>query len=187
MIRRLVYSVMVLLLVLSVFLVSGWPIKLKNTALPAADSSQQTNAQIVEPTKKIELDAKQEQIMQKIGTIPYITDVLFDQTADGKMILSAVADIGSSNTADRKQLARSIAYQFTMAAYQAPVEIAEASIHITQDNQLILGTSLNGEAEKKMVKSATTGAGTAEFIQFLKQNQVQSTEPGKSTFYYETE
>lgn len=185
--RRLVFLGMVLLLVLSVFMVSGWPIKLKNTALPKAESVPNNNSQIIEPAKKAELDSKQEQIMQKIGKIPYITDVLFDQTPDGKMILSAVADIGSSNNSDRKQLARTIAYQFTTAAFQVPIEIAEASIHITQDNQLLLGTSLNNEAQKKMDKSVMTGSGAAEFIQFLKQNQVQSTEAGKSTFFYEAD
>ncbi|MFC4766056.1 hypothetical protein [Effusibacillus consociatus] len=133
------------------------------------------------------LNEKEEQILKQVGLVPYINDVLFDETADGKMIVSATAEIGTAPESDKKQLAREVAHKFTVAVYKTGVTVAEASIHITSDNHLVLGTSLGSDHQKKMTQSAMSGSGqsTSEFFQFLKEHETQTEDPVKNTWFYE--
>lgn len=139
------------------------------------------------PSKAADLDQNQNKIIQQVGKVPYISDVLFDKTTDGKMIVAAVAELGMAQEVDKKSLARNIAKQYTEAVYQTGLPIGQASITITVDNHLILGTSLGEDQQNKMTKSTLTGEGTGEFIQFLKQHENQSSNPEDNTWFYEVE
>jgi hypothetical protein len=133
------------------------------------------------------MNENEKKIMKEIGKVNYITDVLFDEAPDGKMIVSATAEIGTSGEPDKLKLARQIAHQYTAAVYGAGIPVAEASIHITSDNHLLLGTSLGSDHQKKMAQSVMSGsdANTAEFLRFLKENETQTSDPEKNTWMYE--
>lgn len=171
---------LVMVFVMSLLLINGnsfrQPAKLTSSAVGGSDSATERPAN---------LDDKQKKIMQAVGQIPYITDVLFDKGKDGKMVVVSIAELNTSQDLNKKSLARQVAQQYISAVYGTGLEIGGASIHITVDNHLILGASLGEQQEKMMTRSTLTGSGMGEFIQFLKQNEKQSTDPEQSTWIYE--
>ncbi|BCJ85135.1 hypothetical protein [Effusibacillus dendaii] len=131
------------------------------------------------------LSDKEKQVMQQVGQVPYITDVLFDEASDGKMIVAATAEVGPSGDPDKKKVAKEVAYQFTLAVYRSGVPIAQATIHITADNALLMGTSLGSEDQQKLAQQVSTGSGSTEFFKFLKDHERDTEIPEKNTWMYE--
>lgn len=188
--RRSLYVLVVILLLAAAVRVTGLPQGLPRFPLPQLPQSPPSGS-VRSPAgggnQAYVLNEKEQRVMKEVGSVPYITDVLFDETKDGKLILAATAEIGPDSEPDKKRLAREIAYRYTLAVYKAGVPVAEASIHITDDNHLVLGTSLGVDHYKKMSEGvlAGNGSGVAGFFQFLKQNETQSDRPETNTWMYE--
>ncbi|WP_018132903.1 hypothetical protein [Effusibacillus pohliae] len=177
--RRSAYMLILLLGLAVLLFTTGSPLLQANFVAPQTPVTARHEA--------YQLNDREKQVMRQVGQVPYITDVLFDETKDGKLIVAATAEIGSGNEPDKHQLAREIALKYTAAVYRSGVPVAQATIHITADNHLLLGTSLGSEHQKKLSQSVMAGTGsvTGEFFQFLKQNETDSSEPEKNTWMYE--
>ncbi|GIM47541.1 hypothetical protein DNHGIG_30900 [Collibacillus ludicampi] len=156
------------------------------------DATKQANSQQEDVVKQEpqdsdgKPDAEQQSVLQEVGTVPYLEEVYLDHTEDGKLIVSATADIGTAKTNDKKSLAREIVLQFNQAVYSLHMPIAGSMINITDNNRLVAGAALGENQQKGWVQTTATGAAAAtQFVQFLQKNQHESEDILNNTWFYE--
>jgi hypothetical protein len=131
-------------------------------------------------------DAEQKMVMDQLGRVPYLDEVYLEHTPDGKLVVSATAEIGPAKSNDKKTLAREIALQFAQAVYTLHIPVAGCMIHITENNQLVAGAALGAAQQKEWTQTTATGAAAAaQFVQFLQKNQHESEDVTNDTWFFE--